>query len=413
MKKIFFLLCFFCFPILAQEIADNTFNENNPNLVYDNEAKVYSGGSFVYIQGISDKPQPKTWMDKAKIRLFGSMDIPQRPDAPQLNATPSFDNQQKEIGIPVNSFFGKSKEVKYIPHTSDWNFIIQLMDGQNIYVQEHLQFLTTQDTPIVRSWPIDSKHFFLISAKINGQNIKPFLEKTSDLTSLKLPLTPKGIHKIILEYVLYNPKNSPEILLPLTASDWSLVVDNMSGIILANQNLLENIKFLFGQNKLEIPSNFNIQTDDKGNTFFQNNHIIPAFAQIYLSAKNVNPQNEDNALNNLSPFSLFLISFIIMLCYFSLSGYEIHARSLLYQLKRFKKHSENAFISWLYRMGEIVIGVFILLTLTLLISLFLKINLSFFWALLLISAILGIILLDIFIFYPKQKEIFKIYKKQQ
>ena len=76
MKKIFFLLCFFCFPILAQEITDNTFNENNPNLVYDNEAKVYSGGSFVYIQGISDKPQPKTWMDKAKIRLFGSMDIP-------------------------------------------------------------------------------------------------------------------------------------------------------------------------------------------------------------------------------------------------------------------------------------------------------------------------------------------------
>ena len=64
-------------------------------------------------------------------------------------------------------------------------------------------------------------------------------------------------------------------------------------------------------------------------------------------------------------------------------------------------------------MGEIIIGVFILLGLTLLISLFLKINLSFFWFLLLISAILGIILLDIFIFHPKQKEIFKIHKKQQ
>ncbi len=413
MKKLIFLLCFLIFPLLAQEVNNNTFNENNPNLIYDNVAKKYSGGSFVYIQGISDKPQPKTWIDNAKIYLFGSMEIPKEPDAPHLSDSPSFDNSQNEIGIPVNTFFGKNKELKYTPHTSDWDFIIQLMGGQNIYIKEHLQFLTTQDAPIIRSWPINSDHFFLISAKINGQNIKQFLEKRSDLTSLKLPSIPKGTHKIMLEYVLSNQTNANEISLPLTASNWPLEVDNMSGIILTDQSQLENTKFLFGQNKLEIPSNFTIQKDNKGNTFFKNNHLIPAFAQIQLNAKHTKQQREDNALGKLSPFALFLISFIVILLYLILSGYEIFSQSLLFQLKRFKRHNNNIFINWIYRMGEIIIGIFILLILTLLISLFLKINLSLLWILLLTISVLGIILLDIFIFHPKQKEIFKIHKKQQ
>lgn len=413
MKKLIFLLCFLIFPVLAQDINNNTFHESNPNLILDNEAKVFQGGALVYIDGISNKPQPKTWMDKAKIRLFGSMDIPQKADGPTLDDSYSFENtNQNTSGIPSRDFFGKNKELQYISHTSDWNFIIQAMDGQSIHIQENLQFLTTQDIPIARTWPLNSDYFFLIDAKFNGKSIKSLLQKNNNSTSLKIPLAQKGLHEVKLEYVLHTP-DVQNFSLPLTANDWPLIIDNMSGIILTTQQKLNDIKFLFGQNDLEIPQNFTIQTDEKENIFFKNNHVIPAFAQIKLNASIQKSAQANNALQLLSPFSLFLIAFIIMLFYFTLSGYEIYAKSLLYQLKRFKKHSENPFINWLYRMGEIIIGVFILLGLTLLISLFLKINLSFFWFLLLISGILGIILLDIFIFHPKQKEIFKIHKKQQ
>ena len=112
MKKLIFLLCFFLLPAFAQEINNNTFNENNPNLILDNEPKTFQGGGLVYIDGISNKPQPKTWMDKAKIRLFGSMDIPQKADGPILDDSYSFENtNQNTSGIPSRDFFGKNKEV--------------------------------------------------------------------------------------------------------------------------------------------------------------------------------------------------------------------------------------------------------------------------------------------------------------
>ena len=49
MKKLIFLLCFLIFPVLAQEINNNTFRESNPNLILDNITTDSALGELVLI----------------------------------------------------------------------------------------------------------------------------------------------------------------------------------------------------------------------------------------------------------------------------------------------------------------------------------------------------------------------------
>ncbi len=415
MKKLIFLLCFLIFPLLAQEVNNNTFNETNPNLVRNNEPHTYSGGSLIYIQGISDKPQPKTWLDHAKIRLYGSMEIPKKPEAPLLNSEPSIDNiSQNQTGVFTKSFFGKNKELKYISHTSDWNFIIQIMDNQNIYIRENLQFLITENSSLSRPWDIDTENFFLLRATLDGKNIKNLLQK-GEIPSLNITSVKKGAHKITLEYLLKRSTSTNRFSLPLIHTDWPYEIDKLSGVILTGETKITKPSFLFGENQVEIPENFTVIFDKENNLYFENDYIIPAFSKIKLTANTIDKSQNistEEISNKFSPVILFLISFFILFFYLLLGTCEIYFEPLIKQMKRFNRIHKQPLINWLHRMGELIIGVLILLILTLLISLFLNISLPFnFWFTLIFLSILGIIISDIFV-YPKQKEIFKIHQQK-
>lgn len=413
MKKLFFIFCLIIFPALAQEISNDTFSENNPNLIRDNEPRTFNGGSLVYIQGISDKPQPKTWMDNMKVRLFGSMEIPDRPSAPQLTAESSFEDPSKiETGIPTKDFFGASKELKYLPHTSDWNFVIQPMDSQNVSVQENIQFLLTEDTPILRSWPIKREQFILIKALIDGHPID--LGKDERIPLLNFGVLTAGLHKIEMHYtILISAIN--DLIMPLISNSWPLITDNFSGVILNGKRTFSEPHFLLGENLQEVPQNFIFQSDNQENIFFKNTHILPASTQIRLSVKSSDkaPQQDEGAPFVVSEFFFFIATFIVISLYLILSGCEICFASLAFLLKRFKHITQSVFFRWVYRMGEVCAGSLALLILAFLLTLLFSVPLSYnYWILLGILVILGIICLDIFIFYPKQKMVYLLHQKQ-
>ena len=283
MKKWLIFFCLIVFPVLAQEISDSTFTENNPNLIRNNEARQFNGGSFVYIQGISDKPQPKTWMDNMKIKLFGSMEIPNETSGTYLSEDSSILNPpETEAGIPIKGFFGESKEIRYVAHTSEWNFIIQPMDENIFSVQENIQFLLTEENHIIRSWPTLHNNIHFIKAEIDNNSID--FEKELETAKLDFSVLPAGLHQINLNYTLsINYSQTP--ILPLVGGDWPLITDRFSGVILNGKIELKEPYFLLGQNNQEIPQNFVFQSDERGNVFFMNNHILPAFTQIQLAGK--------------------------------------------------------------------------------------------------------------------------------
>lgn len=409
MKKWLIVFCLMIFPAFAQEISNDTFNENNPNIIHNNEPREFNGSSFVYIQGISDKAQPKDWMDEVKLRVFGSMEIPKGPSAPTLSSKSSIDNPDLKNGIQTKNLFGQSKTTKFVTHTSNWDFIIQLMDENTVSIQENIQFILTEEMSLVRSWPIPKEKIAFMRTQIDGKFVS--LDKNNRLPQLNFSQLSPGIHRINLQYVVSIPEVQ-NLILPLTDTNWSLITDNLSGIILAGKLKLEQPHFFLGDNNVEIPQNFTFLTDNQGNIFFKNDHILPPFVQIQLAGKvkNLSPEtNEKRSFILNLPISV--LGFIIILLYLILSGVEIAFSSLTYLLKRFRRIGKNIFSRWFYRMGEITIGCIILLILIFLTSYllgsFLSIvdYLSFF-----ILIIVGIITLDRFIFYPKQKMIYKLHK---
>ncbi len=412
MKKLLIIFGLIIFPVLAQEVTIDTFSENNPNLVFNNKPKNFKGGALVYIQGISDKPQPETWMDEMKIKLFGSMEIPNNSYVPHLDDTSSFpDDSTRERGIITTNFFGHTKEIKYVNHTSDWNFIIQPMDNDSVSIQESIQFVITEDMPLLRSWPLFSQqNISFMSIQIDGK----YISLNKENTQLNFESLKPGLHKILLNYVLYY-KHDKNFILPLISNSWPLVIDNFSGIILNGKTGVKNPQFLLGNNNLEIPQNFDFNTDEQGNIFFKNNHILPAFTQIQLSGE----QNDLAPYQNNIPFSmtkeiLFCISFTIILIYFILSALEIYFLDLSRLLKRFKKISTNPIICWFYRCGEITIGSIFLLFLTFLSSYIFQIFLPFYYLMaLFLLIVICIICTDMYILYPRQALVHKMHKNKE
>ena len=413
MRKWLIIFYLMALPVFAQEISDNTFNPNNPSLIRDQEPYTFKGGSLVYIQGISDKPQPKSWMDNIKLRLFGSMEIPDRPDAPHLTEISSFpDTSEQTTGIPTKDFFGLSKQLRYTPHTSDWDFIIQPMDNNTISIQENIQLLLTEEKHIMRSWPIPKEQFALIKAQIGNRFIQS--DKTSKEVRLDFDVLPAGLHKITLHYTLLLPVQK-NLILSLIDARWPLITDAFSGVILNGNISFQNPRFLLGQNQQEIPENFLFQEDNQGNIFFKNTHILPAFTQIQLNAQTADnaPQNSKIGIFFSSEILIFTVSFIIILLYLISSGLEIHFASLTYLLKRFK-YIPNRFKSYLYRMGEIITGCFMLLFFTFLTASLFDVQIKYFyWCFLIVSTIIGILSLDVFVFYPTQKMIYQLRQNKE
>ena len=405
----------FILGVQAQVDMSSVFSSDNKNILYSNQAKNYTGSPLVFIEGISDKPQPKDWKDELKIKLFGSMELPKDEVQKPL---PPLEQNNVQKSIKINSLFGGEKEVIFVPHTSDWSFIIQILNDEEIIVQEDIQFIKTNDLPSpIRDWP--KQNLQLLETKINGKTISSSLVENEDVLQLKMPELGTGVHRIHLTYLIRNAgifsKNTAQISLPLTGMGWSLPTASMNGIILFPRNIEEaKINFLLGKNHQEIKGAFITQKDQSGSLFFQTSHLLPAHSIILVDLNTkFNSFVTKSIFNKMlaSPsFLIFIISFVVIFFYLTLNIIEIKITPIEEIILR-KKYRiiDNPLLSFFYRTGEMWIGL-LLLWAGSLVALYLK-NASFSFLevqILTLPPIVFVLIIDYLLLYPRQENIRKM-----
>lgn len=406
MKKggvLFFILFWLC-PALGQTEVATLFQKDNPNIILENEARSFDGTPLIYLEGVSDKPQPKTWQDKLKMRLFGSMEIPKGDQSPELSLDSSFVKKESNT-VEIQPAFGQKKVVPLIPHTADWKFVITLTDSNLINVYENMTFILTENTEeMIRDWPVSSKDFHLIKAEIDHKHLP--IQSDNKTSFLKLDKLTPGAHTLHLNYTINQPQNQSAFVLPLIGKKWPLLADRFSGILFTNKPDMGLPAFLIGENQQKFPENFTTQKDNKGNILFKMDKILPQGTQILL---NIPAQRKATANKFDETMLLFWIALGIILFYTILVCIEIKYMSLEKKLKKLHHVSLNPIKNFIYRSGEFCAGIFLLLILTGAISYlsgnYLTWNLA---QVLILNSLLAIVLVDSFFFHPAQKEIFQM-----
>ena len=399
------LILGFIFEAKAQTDMSALFSSENQNIVYSGQAKDYTGSPIVFIEGISDKPQPKDWKDELKIKLFGSMEIPKGEIQKPL---PPLQAKNLQQGIKINPLFGNEKEVLFVPHTSDWSFIIQVLNDEEIVVQEEIQFIKTADIPSpIRNWP--KQDLQLLEVRINGVDIPLSLVETRNILSLKIPELETGVHKIHLAYLIKNvgvfSEKSAQVKLPLTDMGWNLPTDSFNGVILfPNPVQKATTSFLLGKNRQEIKGAFDVAQDAMGALFFRATHLMPAHSALqinlnleYDSFVKINPWDK---MTSSTSFVIFMVALIVIMLYLVLNVIEIKITPFTKM-----KASNNSFKNFFYRTGEIWVGLSLLWIGTALVSHLMKSPLSAFEIqILVLIPIVFVLMIDYLLLYPRQRK---------
>ena len=408
------ILCF-VFKGHAQTDISHLFSSGeNKNIIYSGKTKDYNGSPLVFIEGISDKPQPKDWKDELKIKLFGSMELPKDEIQKPL---PPLEQANIQQGIKINSLFGNEKTVLFVPHTNEWNFIIQILNDETISIQEDILFIKTAEIQDpVRNW--SKQELTLLEVKLDNQQISPVLDDTDEILTLKLPPLSAGVHKIHLSYLIKNQgqfsNSSAQITLPLIKTGWNLPINLISGIILFPNKVNESkLTFLLGSNQKEIKGAFESETDKFGALFFRNTHLIPASTAIQLNLNTLFDsfvrKSHWEKITESDSFMVFIISLIIIIAYLMLNIIEIRMQSIeqIAIQKKYHLSQENKLKKFLRRTGEIWIGFFLLLLCTFWILYYINSFFSLFEisCLILIPTII-ILTIDFLLLKPRQTKIF-------
>lgn len=412
------LIFCFIFSATAETDMGALFSSNNKNILYSDQAKDYTGSPLVFIEGISDKPQPKNWRDELKIKLFGSMEIPQKETAKPL---PPLEQNNIQNSIKINPFFGKEKEVAFVPHTSDWNFIIQILNDEDILIQEDIQFIKTADIQApIRDWP--KQNLTLLKTRINGQEIPLKITENQDTLQLIFPELETGVYKIHLNYLIQKAgifgKKKASINLPLTGMGWNLPTDVLNGVILFPTKIKEaKAEFLLGKNHQNIKEAFETQQDNWGALFFKTTHLMPAHSIIRINLdltfdSFVKKGLWEKGASSVS-FLIFIVSLGVIFLYLILNIIEVKITSLeeLWLKKKYAL-SENSFKNFFLRTGEIWIGLILLWIGTFgtlyLTKSFLSISEI---QILFLLPIVCVLIIDYLLLYPRQETLKRIGRK--
>lgn len=409
------LILGFIITTKAQTDMNTLFSSGNKNILYSGQGKDYTGSPLVFIEGISDKPQPKGWMDEMKIKLFGSMELPKQQIQKPL---PPLKQNNIQNSVKITSVFGGQKEVAFVPHTSDWSFIIQILNDEEIVVQEEIQFIKTADIhPPIRNWP--KQNLQLLEVKINGISVPTKLQEENDITKLILPELETGVHRLHLSYLIKGnnlfAKSEAQVKLPLTDTGWNLPVDSLNGVVLFPKEIKESaVHFLLGKNKQEIPGSFTVEKDNSGAVFFKATHLMPASVSIqldmYLKFDSFIHKGLWNKLSESTSFLVFLISLGIILGYLILNVIEIKITPIEEVITQPKSYFDRGVLkSFLKRTQEIWIGLFLLWGGTFLILKIINTSLEIFEIqFLFLIPIVFVLGIDYLLLYPRQEKIKKI-----
>ena len=386
------------------------FSSESQNIIYTNQAKNYTGSPLVFIEGISDKPQPKDWMDEMKIKLFGSMELPKQAVQKPL---PPLEQKNIQQGVQIHSLFQGEKTVAFLPHTADWNFIIQILNDKEIVIQEDILFIKTKETPpLMRDWP--QQKMDLLEVHINGRPVAVQLQEEKNMLKWQLPDLQTGVHRIRLVYLLKGKglfsKNEARISFPLTGIGWHLATDSLTGVVLFPKNIKEsNATFLFGKNNKQIPKAFEVAKDSSGALFFRSTHLIPADALIQMDLglkfdSFVRKRTWDE-LSESPSFLIFLISLGVILGYLILNVIEIKVAPVSDSFSKSQSASSNSLKAFWNRTKEIWTGLILLWMGTFITAIIMKTSLTLLEnQFLFLIPIAFVLIMDYVLLYPRQQK---------
>lgn len=262
----------------------------------DRSGGIYTGTPFVRIDSVSDRSSPATEWDKTKMRLFGTTDI-LKSDQPTRTlkntfSVPKLQPKTTEIRATVTPAFGKAWTTPLTSHTGDRSMMLQLTPTGDIIVKETIQTVQgTQDSFFTRTFPkqkdLDTPEILYLTQ--DKKSMSYTVTETADTLVIKGkdPLS-AGEHRFELTYklprVLRAASPTETFGISLTGPDWPLVTERFSGVLLMPEQVrVHTAQIGFGTNNLILPQGAVVNTDAKGNIFFQTTHLLPAFSDVRLN----------------------------------------------------------------------------------------------------------------------------------
>ena len=339
------LLLFFGLTVQSQTTNPETLLDiNNPDLTQTSTTKTFTGTPAILIEP------------------------PQRAQEPQINPAdlvPLLTLSNKSTEIPIKTLFGHNRTAPYLDHTTDFVVFVQVLDDNTIQIEEQIQFINTKSNQKFKrtlSKKITNKNgeeilFYIEPVAFYRDNLPISLAIQNDENNLMMeyPKTlPTGINRFTIRYLvkgaIFQNKSLAEITLPLSGINWPLITERFSIVLMLPQKSDFYVnELLFGANNQEIPEQFTVQTDIKGNVIYQLTRPLPAFADVRLhtvfDAKNL-PQPEKTLSNSvLSLLAYFGILSVYTLL--SVAACRLHKfKEILKQAKRV-----NPFL-WRLEIGQ-------------------------------------------------------------
>lgn len=325
----FFRYCFIVFLFISVAIEtlaqvsspDNLLDINNEQIIGTKTSITYQGG----MPAVLIEP-----LDRIENKII-----------PQNNTS----HQELKIKTP----FGHDRTAAFIDHTTDFAFLIQILDSEKIRIEEKIQLVNTKSNVFfqrVLSKTLPSTNNNVLKTKIELLNVSidgkmlPFnirdIGNALILTSNN-PLS-EGVHNITISYLvsgaIHKNRGVADISINLTGKVWPLLTERFTAIILfPNKTEVYHKELLFGSNQISIPESFLVQIDEKGNSIYQTTHLLPAFSEVTLHTI-VDAQDIPSAHQNwLQKISTNLM--LILVCLFTMILYTFATiASLIYKKRK-------------------------------------------------------------------------------
>ena len=336
----FIVLLFFCCSLRAQDFSEASLL-NPANRDTQKNLNIFTGKPIVYINA-GTKAQP----DSSLIDTAALLPPPRLSSPPQE--------------ITLTTPFKNTITTAFTPQTTDFVFIIQILDNHDMVVEERFQFISTNDAfPFTRVLLSGDKTVELMAATQNGHSFPLYQEKTRDgiLFGSQQPF-PKGVHTLMLRYrvkdALTQGHATTALDWNLTGTAWPFPINNTAVLVLfPKQTNVFQKEIRFGTNDMRFDDAFTVQTDIEGNQLYLLNQLLPAYANIRLLTTFDRMELPPKTWDDFWREHLELLAGgIIVSC---LLGYFIlTALSLVYErlpkLSHFKTARFNPFV-WTRAMG--------------------------------------------------------------
>ncbi|MDD3669504.1 MAG: hypothetical protein PHX68_04445 [Alphaproteobacteria bacterium] len=244
------------------------------------------------------------------------MDKPQRPKraAPEKPGIPT---------ITIQPIFGKPVKADFVPQTTDWRAVVQVVDKDTLILDEKIQFINTDaDFRLTRTLPKRAgESIEVINASIGSLPVVRHIRQTQSPDKLTAaypaPLAP-GIYAVRFTYRIKNAVAADGRLAhigqSLTGFDWPQPITQFSALVLfpGATKVFENT-LTFGANKVLIPQAFSANKDDRGNVAYTAARVLPAFADVQANITFDPSALPDAPLESRLLDSLDMLAFLVIL----------------------------------------------------------------------------------------------------